>query len=220
MGRRDQDDKKHGVARAALERIPAGIILGVGTGSTVDRLIELLPSLPHPIQAAVSSSEASTRQLRECGIEVVPLADQSSLPLYIDGADEVDEQRRLIKGGGGALTREKIIAEVSQTFLCIVDDTKCVTRLGTFPLPIEVIPMAVRLVQDRIARLGGRCELRDGFTTDNGNVILDAQDLDFENPEALERQLDGIPGVVTHGIFARRRADEVLVGDDGGVRQL
>lgn len=220
MGSAEQEQQKKAVAQAALEHIRAGIVLGVGTGSTVNHLIALLPTMPSPIDAAVSSSEASTQLLLLHGIRVVALEDLSSIPLYIDGADEVDGRRRLIKGGGGALTREKIVAEIADQFLCIVDDSKCVEQLGSFPLPLEVIPMAVRLVTERVATFGARGRVRDGFRTDNGNLIVDVVGLDLSEPERVEQTLDQIPGVVSNGIFARRRADSVLVGRDGGVGSI
>ena len=220
MGSLEHERQKKAVALAAVERIPAGGVLGVGTGSTVDHLIALLPTMPSPIDAAVSSSEASTRLLWQHGIQVIPLEDLSSIPLYIDGADEVDDQRRLIKGGGGALTREKIVAEIAEQFLCIVDGSKIVDQLGAFPLPLEVIPMAVRLVTERVATFDARGHVRDGFTTDNGNLIVDVVGLDLSEPEKMENILDQIPGVVSNGIFARRRADQVLVARDSRVESF
>jgi len=215
-----RDEMKKAAALAALEFVEAGMVVGVGTGSTADHFIDALARVGERIDAAVSSSEASTRRLARAGIRVLDLRDVDRLPLYVDGADEVDPRRALIKGGGGALTREKIVAQASERFVCIVDDSKLVARLGAFPLPVEVIPMARRQVAGAIAGLGGRPEPRDGFVTDNGNEILDVHDLEIADPLELESTLNQIPGVVTNGLFARRRADVVLVGADSGVRRI
>jgi len=215
-----QDEKKQAVAEAAVELVEPGMVLGVGTGSTTDRFIDALAGIRERIDGAVSSSEASSARLARAGIRLLALDDVETIPLYVDGADEADDRRRLIKGGGGALTREKIVASASARFACIVDDSKRVARLGAFPLPVEVVPMALRLVARRIAALGGRPVVREGFTTDNGNAILDVHDLEIDDPPRLESELDGIAGVVTNGIFARRPADLLLVGGDAGVERF
>lgn len=205
---------KRAAARRALDWVEAGTIVGVGTGSTVAYFIDALAGKN---VRAVSSSVQSTRHLERVGIEVIDLAGAGDrLALYVDGADEVDPSDRLVKGGGGALTREKILAEVAAQFVCIVDADKRVEVLGRFPLPIEVIPMASGYLRERIGEeTGGEVRLRTGFTTDNGNVILDVHGLHIDRPEALEAQLERLPGVVTVGLFARRKADRVLVGDAG-----
>jgi ribose 5-phosphate isomerase A len=208
-------ESKRIAAEKALDHVEDGMVVGVGTGSTVAHFIDALASIRHRIEGAVSSSEQSTQRLRACGIEVLDLNVTGSLPLYVDGADECDPQKRLIKGGGAALTREKIIAEASDRFVCIVDPSKCVDVLGRFPLPIEVVPMARSLVARRIVELtGGQPVWRQGVTTDNGNVVLDVYGLSIADPLALERELDQIPGVVCVGLFARRPADVVIVGSD------
>ena len=214
------DDMKRASANAALEYVLTGATIGVGTGSTAEFFIEELAARPGLIAAAVASSEASAAALRAAGIRVVDLEEASSLPLYVDGADEVDPELRLIKGGGGAQTREKVLATAAELFVCIVDDTKLVERLGRAPVPLEVMPWAAAFVAERVAALGGRTAARPGFVTDNGNAVLDAMGLDLSDPEGLEVELDAIPGVVECGIFARRRADVVLVGTAGGVRRL
>ena len=215
------DDMKRASANAALEYVPTGATIGVGTGSTAEFFIEELAARPGLIAAAVASSEASAAALRAAGIRVLdPAAAPYPLPLYVDGADEVDPELRLIKGGGGAQTREKVLATAAELFVCIVDDTKLVERLGRAPVPLEVMPWAAAFVAERVAALGGRTAARPGFLTDNGNAVLDAMGLDLLDPEGLEVELDAIPGVVECGIFARRRADVVLVGTAGGVRRL
>jgi ribose 5-phosphate isomerase A len=215
------DDMKRASANAALEYVPTGATIGVGTGSTAEFFIEELAARPGLIAAAVASSEACAAALRAAGIRVLdPAAAPYPLPLYVDGADEVDPELRLIKGGGGAQTREKVLATAAELFVCIVDDTKLVERLGRAPVPLEVMPWAAAFVAERIAALGGRTAARPGFVTDNGNAVLDAMGLDLLDPEGLEVELDAIPGVVECGIFARRRADVVLVGTAGGVRRL
>ena len=216
----DRDQLKRQVAVAALAWVRPGSILGVGTGSTVAHLIDALASSGPSIVAAVASSRATAEHLTRVGIDVMGLAEAGRIDVYIDGADEVDTGLRLIKGGGGALTREKICAQSAAKFVCIVDEGKLVERLGATPLPIEVIPMASRLVAERIAGWGGSSVLREGFTTDNGNIILDASGLTLDDPETLEMALDSFPGVVTSGLFARRRADVVLSAGDDGVREL
>ncbi len=212
--------RKRRAAEAALRHIKPGTVLGVGTGSTVTFLIEALASRPGLIRAAVSSSNASTEALRAAGIAVLDLNDVDDLPLYIDGADEATRGHYLIKGGGGALTREKIIAAAAKRFVCIVDDSKLVERLGAFPLPIEVIPMARNLVARAIDAEQGRAVWRQGFVTDNGNHILDVHGLSIEDPPALERRLGEITGVVTVGLFAARPADVLLVGTAAGTDTL
>ncbi|MDT8410417.1 MAG: ribose-5-phosphate isomerase RpiA [Wenzhouxiangellaceae bacterium] len=207
-------------ARAALKYVEDGMVLGIGTGSTVNALIDELESSGVRLNGAVSSSEATSKRLREIGIEVLDLNNTGDLELYIDGADEVDGHKRLIKGGGAALTREKIIAGASRRFVCIVDESKCVSVLGEFPLPVEVIPMARSFVARQLVKLGGQPELREGTTTDNGNLILDVHHLDLVDPVDMETRINQIPGLVTCGLFAHRKADEVLVASESGVRSL
>jgi ribose 5-phosphate isomerase A len=203
-------------ARRALTEIEEGSILGVGTGSTVDLLIDLLAERRQLIEGAVSSSTRSTERLRALGIPVLDLNAVGPLPLYIDGADECDRQGRLIKGGGAALTREKIVASASERFVCIIDQSKEVTRLGRFPLPLEVIPMARSLVGRALVKLGGVPVWREGVVTDNGHWIIDVLELDYSDPDRLEAELNQIPGVVANGLFCQRRAD--LVVTDGVAR--
>ena len=206
-------EAKRLAAEKALEYVQRDMVIGVGTGSTVAYFIDGLAKLPFPIKAAVSSSEQSTAQLKKHGIEVMELNHAGTLELYVDGADECDGNNNLIKGGGAALTREKIIAEASKQFVCIIDPSKQVPVLGTFPLPVEVIPMARSLVaREILQRTGGQPVWRMGTTTDNGNQILDVHNLAITDPVALERELNQIPGVVTVGLFARRKADVVIVG--------
>lgn len=207
------------VARAALKHVQDGMLLGVGTGSTVNAFIDELASSGLRLEAAVSSSEATTERLKQIGVKVADLNHCGDLELYIDGADEVDEHKRLIKGGGGALTREKIIAAASRRFICIVDESKCVPILGEFPLPVEVIPMARAMVARKLIGMGGRPELREDFVTDNGNLILDVRKLDLVDPVRVETEINQIPGVVTCGLFARRGADVVLVASESGIEQ-
>lgn len=207
------------VARAALKHVEDGMTLGVGTGSTVNAFIDELAASGKRLEAAVSSSEATTERLEAIGVRVIDLNQTGDLELYIDGADEVDAHKRLIKGGGGALTREKIIAAASRRFVCIVDASKCVDVLGEFPLPVEVIPMARAMVARKLVGLGGRPELREDFTTDNGNLILDVRNLDLVDPVKVETEINQIPGVVTCGLFARRPADVVLVATENGIEQ-
>jgi ribose 5-phosphate isomerase A len=209
--------KKRRAALAALELVAKDSIIGVGTGSTVNFLIEGLATRPGLLRAAVSSSEESSARLRAAGVALAELNDLSELALYIDGADEATPARQLIKGGGGALTREKIVAAAARRFVCIVDDGKIVSTLGHFPLPIEVIPMARALVARTLIALGGRPVWRQGCVTDNGNQILDVHGLVIEDPPALERELNQIAGVVTVGLFALRPADVLLIGTDRGV---
>jgi ribose 5-phosphate isomerase A len=216
----DAESKKKAAALAALEYLEDGMLIGVGTGSTVNHFIAALAGRRHRIAGAVSSSEASTQRLRDAGIEVVALNDAGDLSLYVDGADEATRHLDLIKGGGGALTREKIVAAASRRFVCIVDDTKLVPVLGRFPLPVEVIPMARSLVARRLVGLGGQPVLRQRFITDNGNEILDVHNLTIEDPAALEARIGLLTGVVEVGLFARRGADILLVAGDGGVQTL
>jgi ribose 5-phosphate isomerase A len=213
----DQDQKKVAVARAALAHVEADSVLGVGTGSTVNCFIDALAESKLRLAGAVSSSEASTKRLTAAGIAVIDLNAAPPLDLYIDGADEADDGLNLIKGGGGALTREKIVAAAARKFVCIVDDSKLVDRLGDFPLPVEVIPMARTLVERELIRLGGTPGLREGFTTDNGNIILDVAGLKIDNPRQLESQINQLAGVVTVGLFAHRGADVLLIATADGV---
>jgi ribose 5-phosphate isomerase A len=216
----DANAKKEAAAQAALEYVDDDILVGVGTGSTVNHFIAALAARRHRIRGAVSSSAASTRLLREHGIDVVTLNEAGDLPVYVDGADEATRNLDLIKGGGGALTREKIVAAASRRFVCIVDDSKLVPVLGRFPLPVEVIPMARSLVARRLVGLGGQPVLRHGFTTDNGNEILDVHNLKITAPAALEAEIGLLAGVVAVGLFARRGADLLLVAGAGGVATL
>jgi ribose 5-phosphate isomerase A len=216
----NQDDKKRRAAEAALAYVQDGSVIGVGTGSTVNFFIEALAALRQRIAGAVSSSEASTERLRKLGIEVLDLNATGEIGVYVDGADEATRTLALIKGGGGALTREKIVAACSRKFVCIVDEQKVVDRLGRFPLPVEVIPMARSHVARQLARLGGQPVLREGLVTDNGNQILDVRGLIIEDPAALETEVNQIAGVVTVGLFAHRPADVLLVGSTSGVVTL
>lgn len=216
----NQDQLKRLVGEAALEYVRADSVIGVGTGSTVNCFIEALLNSGIPIKAAVSSSEATTALLEAGGIEVVGLNQTGGLDVYIDGADEFDAHRRLIKGGGGALTREKIVAAASKTFVCIADKSKQVNVLGAFPLPVEVIPMARSLVARKLAALGGQPEWRKDFVTDNGNVILDVHNLDLVDPVGMEKTINNLAGVVTCGLFALRPADLVLIAGEEGIRKL
>lgn len=215
----DATEKKRAAARAAMEFIQPGTTLGVGTGSTVNCLIEMLPEVRDLIDRVVSSSRASTEILEEKGFEVLTLNETGDIDLYIDGADESNKHLQLIKGGGGALTREKVLAAAARRFVCIVDDSKLVGMLGTFPLPIEVLPMAQELVARHLLKMRGQPIWREGFVTDNGNHILDVHDLQIANPIDMEARINGIPGVVTVGLFAQRPADVLLIADDNGVRE-
>ena len=214
-----QDDKKIEVAKAAISYIEDDSIVGVGTGSTVNFFIEELAHIKGRIEGAVSSSVASEELLKRHHIPVFPLNSVMEIPVYIDGADEATKHRHLIKGGGGALTREKIVAAASKQFVCIIDDSKLVPILGGFPLPIEVIPMAQSYVARQIVKLGGQPELRQDFTTDNGNIILDVHNLNIDNPIDLEQKLNQIVGVVTNGLFAQRSADVLLIASNDGVKK-
>jgi ribose 5-phosphate isomerase A len=215
-----QDEMKKNAAWAALNYIPRNTVVGVGTGSTVNHFIDALASIKHEIKGAVSSSVQSTAKLSALGIAVLDLNDIDSFSVYVDGADEINPQQHMIKGGGAALTREKIVAAVAERFICIVDASKQVDVLGKFPLPVEVIPMASSYVSRELIKLGGRPVLRAGVTTDNGNVILDVHDLHIQQPLQLEQQINNIVGVVTNGIFACRPADMVLVGSADGTRVI
>ena len=218
-----QTQLKQQVAEAAARfvdtNLPAGAILGVGTGSTANLFIDALVPFKQKIRGAVASSENTARKLQTIGIPLVELNDISTLPIYVDGADEIDGTFAMIKGGGGALTREKIIADVADCFVCIADTSKCVATLGAFPLPIEVIPMATAQVARVVKQLGGIPKLRQGFVTDNGNHILDVSGLMITNPVALESELNQLVGTVTNGLFARRGADILLVGTLNGVEE-
>jgi len=213
----NQDEMKKAVARAALDYVENGMIVGVGTGSTANHFIDCLAEIKNRIDGTVASSVASAERLKKHGIPVLDLNEAGELPLYVDGADETNRNRQLIKGGGGALTREKIVAGASRKFVCVVDDTKIVDILGKFPLPIEVIPMARGLVARTLVALGGEPVYREGFTTDNGNIILDVHNMEIMEAAKLEDLLNDIPGVVTNGLFALRPADVVLVGGAEGV---
>ena len=212
----NQDELKRQAAEKALEFLPDGGVLGIGTGSTVNHFIELLAPYTGRYDGAVSSSEASTERLKAIGMPVLDLNSTGDLEVYVDGADESNRQLHLIKGGGGALTREKIIAAASKKFVCIADESKLVDVLGAFPLPVEVIPMARSYVARQIVKLGGNPVLREDFITDNGNVILDVHGLDIMEPMKLEAQLNGIVGVVTNGLFAHRPADVMILGSESG----
>lgn len=215
-----QDEQKRAAAAAAIQHIPVGCIVGVGTGSTANYFIEELSKIKNKIEGAVASSDATAQRLKSHGIEVFDLNNVIDLPVYVDGADEITEHLHMIKGGGGALTREKIVAAVARKFICITDQSKLVSVLGNFPLPVEVIPMARSYVAREIVHLGGQPALRQGFVTDNGNVILDVHNLQILNPVELEATLNQITGVVTNGLFARRSADTLLLGTDNGVRTI
>lgn len=212
-----QSLKKQRVAQAAIQHLSDGMILGVGTGSTVNAFIDQLGPWARRLAGAVSSSDASTTKLRTLGIPIVDLNAVDGLSLYIDGADEANDRLELIKGGGAALTREKIVAACAERFICIVDESKLVPYLGAFPLPVEVIPMARSFVARQLVKMGGEPELRENFTTDNGNPILDIHNLEILNPIEMEDRINAIPGVVTAGLFARRPADTLIVAAAGGV---
>jgi ribose 5-phosphate isomerase A len=212
-----QDEMKQAVARAALDYVREGII-GVGTGSTANYFIDALAQVKGRIEGAVASSEATANRLKQHGIRVLDLNSAGEMEIYVDGADEITEHFHMVKGGGGALTREKIVAACAKRFICVADESKLVGVLGKFPLPVEVIPMARSYVARQIVKLGGQPTLREGFTTDNGNVILDIHGLSILDPVALETQLNQIVGVVTNGLFARRGADILLLGTENGVK--
>ena len=216
----DQQEKKLLAAKAALEYLPHGASLGVGTGSTVNEFIDLLPSVSDRIESLVSSSRATTERLEKLGFEVSTLNSVGDVDVYIDGADEATKHLQLIKGGGGALTREKILAGASRKFVCIIDDSKLVGMLGTFPLPVEVITMAQSFVARKMVKMRGQPIWRENFVTDNGNHILDVHNLQITNPLELENRINQIPGVVTVGIFANRPADVLIIASDTGVRVM
>jgi ribose 5-phosphate isomerase A len=219
-----QDQLKQAVAQAAVDyvaaNVPVGSIVGVGTGSTANCFIDELAKIKERISATVASSEATKKRLEGHGIKVLDLNDVSSMPVYVDGADEITSKLEMIKGGGGALTREKIVAAVADKFICVCDASKLVAVLGKFPLPVEVIPMARAYVAREIIKLGGQPKLREGFVTDNGNLILDVHGWQIADPAGLETTLNGIVGVVTNGLFARRGADLLLLATPEGVQQL
>ncbi len=216
----NQDDMKKAVAQTALQYVKAGAVVGVGTGSTANYFIDALATIKHKIDGTVASSEASAARLQGHGIEVMDLNAVGDLPLYVDGADEATRFLHLTKGGGGALTREKVVAACARQFVCVVDRSKMVDMLGKFPLPVEVIPMARGYVARQLVRLGGEPVYREGFVTDNGNVILDVHGLQIMEPAKLEAELNNIAGVVTNGLFARRPADVILIGTPEGVQTL
>ena len=219
-----QDELKQAVAQAAADyvatNVPAGSIIGVGTGSTANFFIDALATIKDRYKGAVASSEATRKRLEGHGIAVFDLNDVSDIPVYVDGADEIDAGLNMIKGGGGALTREKIVAAVAQTFVCICDASKLVDVMGSFPLPVEVIPMARAHVARELAKLGGNPVLREGFVTDNGNVILDLKGLAITDPKGLEARINQITGVVTNGLFAVRPANVLLLGTAEGVKTI
>jgi ribose 5-phosphate isomerase A len=214
------DDMKKMAAAAALEYVETGTVIGIGTGSTANHFIDALAAIKHRIDGTVASSEASAKRLRAHGIPVLDLNSVDELSVYIDGADESNRHLHLIKGGGGALTREKIVAAVSRKFVCIADQSKLVDILGAFPLPVEVIPMARSYIARQLVKHGGQPVYRKGFVTDNGNIILDVHNLEIMEPVKLEEELNNIPGIVTVGIFARRPADLLLLGTPEGVKTL
>ena len=215
-----QDDLKQAVAREAIRYVVDDAVIGVGSGSTANFFIDELGKMKNRIAGAVASSEKTAERLKKHGIRVLDLNGVDELPVYIDGADEITEHLAMIKGGGGALTREKVVAAVAKRFICIADESKLVPVLGRFPLPVEVIPMARAYVGRQMVRLGGQPKLREGFTTDNGNMVLDVWGLSILNPVELETAINNVTGVVTNGLFARRGADVLLLGTKNGVRTL
>lgn len=216
----NQDELKQQAAVAAIEHVEAGAVIGVGTGSTVNFFIDELAKIKHKIEGAVSSSEASTERLRSHGIEVFDLNSVSDVPVYVDGADEINSALQMIKGGGGALTREKIIAHMARRFVCVCDESKKVDVLGKFPLPVEVIPMARSMVAREMVKMGGSPVLREDFVTDNGNLILDVHNLNILEPARMEDEINNIPGVVTVGLFALDPADTLLLATADGVKSF
>ena len=216
----NQDEKKMRVAEAALDYIEHGQIVGIGSGTTVHALIKQLTKVKNKIDAVVSSSELTTQLILDCNIRVIDLKESGGLPIFIDGADESNANKQLIKGGGGALTREKIIAGASKKFVCMIDDSKYVQTLGKFPLPIEVIPMSQSIVALEIIKLGGRPVYRENFITDNGNIILDIHNLEISEPLTLEQTINNIPGVVTNGLFAMRPADNLLISNGDEIKVM
>ncbi len=215
-----QDDLKQAVAREAIRYVVDGAVIGVGSGSTANFFIDELGKIKNRIAGAVASSEKTAGRLKRHGIRLLDLNGVDELPVYIDGADEITEHLAMIKGGGGALTREKVVAAVAKRFICIADESKLVPVLGRFPLPVEVIPMARAYVGRQMVRLGGQPKLREGFTTDNGNMVLDVWGLSILNPVELETAINNVTGVVTNGLFARRGADVLLLGTKNGVKTL
>jgi len=215
-----QDDLKKMAAEAALEYVEPGTVIGIGTGSTANHFIDLLAGIKHKIDGTVASSNASAQRLAAHGIPVLELNTVTELSVYVDGADEANRYLHLIKGGGGALTREKIVAACSRKFVCVADGSKLVDVLGKFPLPIEVIPMARSMVARELVKRGGQPIYREGFTTDNGNVILDIHNMEIMEPVKLEQELNAIPGIVTVGLFAQRPADVLLLGTEDGVKKI
>lgn len=212
------DEKKQQVAKAALEHVEANMIIGIGTGSTANYFIDALASIKHTIEGTIASSQSSADRLKSHNIPVLDLNGVAEIDIYFDGADEATKRLHLLKGGGGALTREKIVAAVSKKFICIADDSKLVDVLGAFPLPVEVIPMARSYVAREIVKLGGRPVWRENFVTDNGNHILDVHNLTISEPIKLEQDLNQIAGVVTNGLFAQRPADMMMLGSDSGIK--
>lgn len=215
-----QEELKKAVAEAALEYVEVGTVIGVGTGSTANFFVDSLAAIKHKIDGTVASSNATAERLKSHGIPVLELNDVDELSVYVDGADEANQYLQLIKGGGGALTREKIVAATSRKFVCIADKSKLVDKLGEFPLPVEVIPMARSYVAREMVKMGGVPTLREGFTTDNGNVILDVRNLEILDAVELETMLNNIAGVVTNGLFARRPADVLLLGTEEGIKTI
>lgn len=215
-----QELMKKAAAESAISFVMPGSIVGVGTGSTTNHFIDLLGDIRQDVEGAVASSVATAKRLEHCGIAVLDLNNTGTLPIYVDGADEATKDKYLIKGGGGALTREKIIAAASSKFICIIDESKLVGYLGKFPLPIEVIPMARSYVARELVKIGGQPKLRQGVETDNGNIIIDIVNFEVLDPVSVERQINQIPGVVTVGLFAQRSADILLIGKDDGVDKI
>jgi ribose 5-phosphate isomerase A len=215
-----QDELKEAVAREALKHVVDGAVLGIGSGTTVFKFIDLLSSIKNRVEAAVAASESSAERLKKIGIRVLDLNSVDDIPVYVDGADEITEHLAMIKGGGGALTREKIVAAVAKKFVCIADASKLVPVLGRFPLPVEVIPMARSHVGRALRKLGANPVLRENFRTDNGNLVIDCHGLTIVDPPALEAELNQITGVVTNGLFARRPADALLLGSEQGIRTI
>ncbi|HYT85138.1 MAG TPA: ribose-5-phosphate isomerase RpiA [Burkholderiales bacterium] len=215
-----QDDLKQAVAREAIRYVVDGAVIGVGSGSTANFFIDELAKMKNRVAGAVASSEKTAERLKRHGIRLLDLNGVDELPVYIDGADEITEHLTMIKGGGGALTREKVVAAVAKKFVCIADESKLVPVLGKFPLPVEVTPMARAYVARQMVRLGGQPKLREGFTTDNGNIVLDVWGLSILNPVELETAINNVTGVVTNGLFARRGADVLLLGNQSGVKTM
>ncbi len=216
----NQNEKKIKVAEEALQYIESGCIIGVGSGTTVNCFIEQLSKIKSKIDAVVSASESSSKLLMSKNIRVISLKEAGRIPIYIDGADESNSLKQLIKGGGGALTREKILAQSSDRFVCMIDDSKFVSKLGNFPLPIEVIDVASSILALELIKLGGRPVLRESFITDNGNIILDVHNLNITEPIKLEKSINNLPGVVTNGLFAIRPADDLLISSDKGIEKI